>query len=342
MSAVYRPDRPAAASAQLAAFWERAARDPALRARLEAVEAPSRAAAILNVQRVAARFGFSFSAAEYRATLPGAPASAERLRPFGGYVAMDAAGWLINGASAARIPPAWRPAVAAIRGAVQARFGAAAGLYLRGSVVHGAAVAGLSDLDAVAVTAAPPSTRERAWARGAEAEIAGAHPICGRVELALIDRAALLNAPGAHRLRFLLAVHAACLAGEDLRPLLGRYRPGPAIAICAPELTGALEAFERGWRGGAPRRVICRCICKLLVRAGFDLVMVREAAFTRDLYACRAAFSRHHPARRERMRQVLALYLRPEDSDDALALIQPLGQEIAAAWSRGGALTRLA
>ena len=58
----------------LEAFWARAAWDPVIRARLQRLDASSTEAAIASLVAVAAEFGFSFTADEYRATLPGGAA----------------------------------------------------------------------------------------------------------------------------------------------------------------------------------------------------------------------------------------------------------------------------
>lgn len=53
------------------AFFDRASYDPVLQARLRSVTSARLDDAIDEIIRIAKEFGFSFTAADYRATLPG-------------------------------------------------------------------------------------------------------------------------------------------------------------------------------------------------------------------------------------------------------------------------------
>ena len=69
-------------SDSLEAFWARAAWDPVIKARLSCLDASSTEAAITSLVAVANEFGFSFTADDYRATLPDdAAASGPTQRP---------------------------------------------------------------------------------------------------------------------------------------------------------------------------------------------------------------------------------------------------------------------
>lgn len=54
----------------LKAFWDRAAYDPALQARLRSVRGDTTELAIAEVVKIASEFGFSFTADEYLVGLP--------------------------------------------------------------------------------------------------------------------------------------------------------------------------------------------------------------------------------------------------------------------------------
>jgi hypothetical protein len=58
---------------------------------------------------------------------------------------------------------------------------------------------------------------------------------------------------------------------------------------------------------------------KRLIRTGFELVMEQEQTYTRDLYPCYAAFSRHFPAQEPQMQHALERAIAPSDSKGALA-----------------------
>jgi hypothetical protein len=63
----------------------------------------------------------------------------------------------------------------------------------------------------------------------------------------------------------------------------------------------------------------CQWIMKRLVRTGFELLMEQEQTYTRDLYPCYVAFSRHFPAQERQMQHVLARAIEPSDNKEELA-----------------------
>jgi hypothetical protein len=71
---------------------------------------------------------------------------------------------------------------------------------------------------------------------------------------------------------------------------------------------------------------MCTAIMKRFLRAGFELVMERERAYTRDLYFCHEAFARHCPERRGDMWRALELAVEPGDEpDELLPFVRDLG-----------------
>jgi len=130
-------------------------------------------------------------------------------------------------------------------------------------------------------------------------------------------------------LQFSIGTNTLCIDGEDIRPLLPRFKPGRAIAVrCLNlplELAQAIHQMS-GSPDPAATRAVCFSIMKRIVRAGFELVMERERAFTRDLYFCYEAFARHYPERERDMWRALELAVDPSgDPAEVLAFVSDLG-----------------
>jgi len=64
----------------------------------------------------------------------------------------------------------------------------------------------------------------------------------------------------------------------------------------------------------------CAWISRRLVRVGFELVMIQEQAYTRDLYPCYQRFATHFPALALQMYKALTLAIAPPDDWTGLLL----------------------
>lgn len=74
---------------------------------------------------------------------------------------------------------------------------------------------------------------------------------------------------------------------------------------------------------------ICRWIQKVIVRAGFELVMEHYRRYTRDISLCVEAFIQHHAERASQMRAARELVIDPIPyGKDVAFLVESLGQWI--------------
>lgn len=262
------------------------------------------------------------------------PPTDDPVRPIGSTLGTDAEGYLVNPTSAERIRPPWDALVDEARAAVAARLGPRLrGLYLRGSVPRAEAIEGLSDLDLVAVVDGEAGETDTTWLDAVERDALSRHPFCTGIELLVADRAEVLADDGRNPLSFVLATEGLCIEGEDVVPSLPRFRPGePETAVHALQLGADIERFLEEAPRGSPdeRRASCAWICKRIVRAGFELVMEAEEAYTRDLWPCYEAFRRHHPEWSGEMRRALEIAVDPLDATDEVAeLCRGLGAWVA-------------
>ncbi len=196
--------------------------------------------------------------------------------------------------------------------------------YLRGSVPRGRAIAGLSDLDSLAVTHQPLTETEQVSLQQLSRQLSRRYLFCRRVEIAHQARTAILTSGWAA----VLATQGLHLWGENLLPALPPAYPGPDLMSHLPTLERDLARAIADLRQLDPRaldyasRVRARgsWLARRLVRAGFELVMAREGQFTRDLGLCYERFAAYYPERAPQMESALQLALRPTSQRAGLLL----------------------
>lgn len=259
------------------------------------------------------------------------------IRPSGGYLPMDAEGYVVREASMDHVVPPWTAIVDDIIDAYVTAYGERlVGVYLRGSVPAGHAVPGLSDIDAFgllqpAAGDAPGRWADVPWADAFNARLRARHEVATSADLAIATFHERLGerAPG---VQMVLATQSLCVHGRDVIPALTtRYRPGPAMVLHLPWLAPTLDEFAalsaRGTSEDGIRRQ-CRALMKVMIRSGFELVMAAEQRYTTSLYWCYRSFARHYPDPAAAMERALFLYLNPSADAGAvlaLALARELG-----------------
>ncbi len=261
---------------------------------------------------------------------PAAATPAATILPIGRAQAVDAAGCIVNPCAPELIPPSWQAAVRELLESCRQALGPALhSLYLRGSVPRGLAIDGVSDLDAIGLVHGPPASAED-WIRLMDARVRATHPGCRGVELRLWPLQGLDRLPPQHPARFLLKTQALCLWGPDVA---AAWAPVPLeeARIVLTALPRALAhmrvALHTGQQPDAElMRERCRWLAKKIVRAGFELVAVKEQAYTRDLHPCWQGFARHHTTQSAAMRKVLALAIEPTDNAERIAAAITMGE----------------
>lgn len=255
-------------------------------------------------------------------------------REWGRYLEADGAGWLVNAAAGAVTQPDWRPVLADLVEACRRRVGPGyRATCVRGSVACGTAIKGSSDLDLVVLIDDDAGERRPAWQADLEAKLLVDHPFVTDLEVVVLGRGALAEArrdeaaagPITAQWRFLLALFARTLDGEDLLPGLGRFRAGPAIAYVMKHLPvdlagfatrlAALRAAPEGPATRAARKKLSTWTVKKLLRAGAELAMLRDGRFTRDLAPCARRLAARLPEHAALADRLLERAIHPPDDD---------------------------
>ncbi|MFF6829395.1 nucleotidyltransferase [Streptomyces longwoodensis] len=200
---------------------------------------------------------------------------------------LDPQGRIAREGSLTRVPPAFRPVVAAARERLRDVLGARLhSAYLYGSVPRGAARVGRSDLDLLVALHEEPTDTDREDLRAVERTLDAEFEQVDGVGALLYSRARVLSELERYDLGWFVACLCTPLLGDDLAARLPRYRPD---SLLARETNGDLAALLPRWReriaGVADteeaRRPLVRFLSRHLVRTAFTLVMPRWNGWTR-------------------------------------------------------------
>ncbi|MDO0935195.1 nucleotidyltransferase domain-containing protein [Streptomyces sp. DG2A-72] len=251
---------------------------------------------------------------------------------------LDSLGFIEREGSLGRVPPAFRPVVAATRDRVLDLFGARLdSAYLYGSIPRGTARVGLSDLDLLAVLREEPGDADREGARTLGEAVDKEFPQVDGVGILLVSRTQVLSEPERYDLGWFVACLCTPLLGEDLAEYLPRYRPD---SLLARETNGDLALLLPSWReriaaADEARRPLVRFMSRRLVRTGFTLVMPRWNGWTSDLTEMAEVFAAYYPARGEQMQAAAVLGYEPTGEREVLvSYVEDLGPWLAEEYAR--------
>lgn len=268
----------------------------------------------------------SVSTKQSQPTDTAAPAEAGR------FLAVDSYGYFRNDCSPNILLP-WREAVEEIARAYRCHLqGRLHSAYLRGSVARGTARLGISDIDTFAIVRGSITKPDIRWQKETELQFRLRYAYAEDIELQLFSTSGLARDPSRTNMFFFVKTMSICICGVDLAPLLPAFRPSPTIAVHLPELEKSIRRAQTILQTTEDPALIarlCRWIMKSLVRSGFELIIEREHAYTRDLVSCAERFGKHYPSRASSMNQACKLAMHPSDlRDEVLAILAELGDWI--------------
>ncbi|MET8765896.1 nucleotidyltransferase domain-containing protein [Streptomyces sp. NPDC004658] len=254
---------------------------------------------------------------------------------------VDARGHFVREGSLARVGPAFRPVVAAVRDRLPAVFGARLhSAYLYGSIPRGTARVGRSDLDLLLALREEPTDADRDAVRALGEAVDREFPQIDGVGTLLYGRERLLSDLERYDMGWFVACLCTPLLGDDLAAHLPRYRPG---SLLARETNGDLARWLPRWReriAGAEdteeaRRPLVRFMSRHLVRTGFTLVMPRWQGWTSDLREMAEVFGAYYPQRAAQLRAAAEYGYEPVGDPDVLrSYVDDLGPWLAAEYAR--------
>jgi len=247
-----------------------------------------------------------------------------------GFLAMDKQGFLVNTSSEEKITAPWDAIVREIKLACLTNLaGKLRSIYVAGSVAHGTATVGTSDLDLYAVVDTRLAELDTAWWSALSRELLKKFLFVPKIDLLFVP---YQDFHSPHRLsmaKFVIKTQATCIFGEDIAAFIAPYRPGErtlfqvylikkhiAKAKAALEHSSSLEHTSR-W---------CTWIMKRILRTGFELVLERERKYPFTIAACYTTFARYYPSKSHEMKRALEYATNPPaDPLPVLAFLNRFG-----------------
>lgn len=234
----------------------------------------------------------------------------------------NAKGYIQPMASLAAIQPEWRAPLDAIVAACRNMCGTGFhSLYIRGSVALGQARNRVSDIDVILLSQRSHSPLDTAWQDRLNDEITKAWPFVHSVEILLFPLSALSESSS---LCALLKTQSVCYAGDDILRCLRPQSLGFDLLFESWSLPNDI-ALARQLQKTEKAEKARTWAAKKIVRSGFELVMCEAGCYTRDLSACRAGFSRHHPRQAPMMDAAFAFAIDRKSGEGGFAELANFG-----------------
>lgn len=244
-----------------------------------------------------------------------------KIEPYGRFLPVDANGYIVNDCGLDLIGDRWLDLVSAWQeGCIAALNSDLISLYLRGSIPRGLAIEDLSDLDGIAIVASEISSEQQLALESLQQALRSRFPFCTKIETQILSTAESLSPSSDWGI--LLKTQGLNLYGVDFVPQLppvslGRHLISTAFQL-QEDITQTCQEIRQFRYSRDRLRRKCAWLSRRMVRSGFELVMNREQAYTRDLYPCYIAFSRHFPDQEAQMRRCLSLAINPSSYHQAL------------------------
>lgn len=241
------------------------------------------------------------------------------IKKVGSVQKLDKDGFIINDFTIENIQPEYNVILDEAINLVQKALGNILhSIYLRGSVLKGQAVKYLSDIDLVIVVNRTLSEEEAINTQEIQNIISDKYSYLNGLELWFKTKE---NIKRNSKIQFLLKTQSKCLLGKDITKAFPKCKIGNSSYSHAfgleKSIAKAIELIDKK-KTSEGIRFTCTWIMKRLVRVGYELVMKREQAFTRDLYYCYEGFSKHYPQYSEKMKVILYTAINPTSEKEEI------------------------
>jgi hypothetical protein len=237
----------------------------------------------------------------------------------GSYLEVDASGFVIPISNKSIAQENWKPLIQDVVDFYRTRLGEnLVSVFVRGSLAKGIAVEKISDVDSFCVAREDFELAE-VEVESFDAEIKRKYPFCTGVEVFGTPLARLTETfPPKRRSIWheLIKTQSVCVWGAPLAQEIAPFALADMVAHSywiGNDIRKLDERLEKYADKPEQLKELCTWICKRIVRVGFEIVMLREQKWTRDLYPCYRSFSKYYPERDAQMLDALRLALNPVD-----------------------------
>lgn len=243
------------------------------------------------------------------------------IKKHGSYLGIDKNGFVIPLATVNLVQSKWKNLIDDVVRFYIAQFGNQLhSVYIRGSVAKGDAVDGISDLDSFAILNNDAEDLNLTASEHFQKSMNSKYPFCSHIEITFINKK-FINRDFPPRKRSiwaeLIKTQSICVYGENLAIEIESFILEDMIGhsyFIEKELEKLPKIFDEEKDKSKDIIDTCIWITRRILRSGFDLVMVREQRFTRDLYLCYESFSKYYPEKKMAMYAILNLSLNPTDN----------------------------
>lgn len=241
------------------------------------------------------------------------------IKAIGDYFETDERGFIINPCAPAKIDQKYVPLLDILIADFQEKAqNHLLAVYLRGSVPAGKAQDGVSDLDVVGLLKWDKKYRfirwgNASWEKEANAQLLPTYPFVKKIDLAIAHHDP--GFPGQNLdVKMILKTQGLCIWGQDILSTVPPFKVGKAVMINYKWVARNLQAWrdrENKWENTQEEAAFLQDTMKTVIRAGFELVLLRVERYTVDLYLCYMSFAENYPEKEAEMRQALHTYLNP-------------------------------
>jgi len=242
------------------------------------------------------------------------------IQKIGGFLSQDKNGFIVNDLNYEKLDEDWKKVIQAIIEAYQKHLTHRIhSIYLRGTVARNVAVKGFSDIDTFALVHSDENIR---WQKAEcqpqiEKIIQSKFNFVSEVEVNIssyVEDFYLKNP----RLAMIIQTQSLCVFGKSIAPTLPLFRPNAEMRLVINWLETDIQEALYKIKHQKNTLEDCQAIMKIILRAGFELVMERAGKYTTDLYWCYFVFSKYYPKHKSNMKQALIWYLNPITDSEKL------------------------
>ncbi|MFT5167792.1 MAG: hypothetical protein ACI8P3_003030 [Saprospiraceae bacterium] len=247
------------------------------------------------------------------------------VKPIGTYYKVDKMGLLVNPAHWTHVPTEWHAPIECIKQAyIQHYQKDLHSIYLRGSIVRGTFMKGLSDIDVLGLVYIDNIKWEHSPFEAALFEdLKLTFPFEANFELMVSSFSSDLNT-SYPALAMVLKTQSLCIWGNDVLENIPPFRADRSLLIHYKWLDKDIAGFLEN---NNVEESDYQEIMKLMVRCGFELLIEKSGSYTTDLYPAVQSFGQYYPAYKSAMEKALFYFLNPyENLNQQRELILTLGK----------------
>ena len=245
------------------------------------------------------------------------------IKKCGSYLEVGSDGFVCAISSRKDLPEKWQELIDRTVNYYQSELGDdLLSVYIRGSAAKGEMIDFVSDLDSFAIVKSEIGEAPKSLDRFHK-EMKEQFPFCTHVEVSLVRVEDVKKGPPQRKRSVweeLIKTQSRCVFGHDFSSEIRPFR--------IEEMIGHSLFLDREVKEDLPRYLkedegqpdelkdLCAWIMRRVLRGAFDLVLVRENKFTRDLYCCYESCSKYYPEKEKDLKETLNFSLNPSDRVD--------------------------